>query len=134
MGGMVGGESKSHARGKKKQWKKPRIMVRVDMTPMVDVAFLLLIFFMVTTVFRLPQAMEINLPPEQAENTEIEIKQSTMLNFRVDNDNKLYANVGNDLPKLIPWDSLESKILERRTQVGTKLTIVAKLLPQAPFS
>ena len=32
------------------------------MTPMVDVAFLLLIFFMVTTVFRRPQAMEVNLP------------------------------------------------------------------------
>jgi biopolymer transport protein ExbD len=39
--------------------------VRIDMTPMVDVAFLLLIFFMVTTVFRTPQALEINLPPDR---------------------------------------------------------------------
>ena len=39
---------------------KRRVGVRIDMTPMVDVAFLLLIFFMVTTVFRTPQALEIN--------------------------------------------------------------------------
>ena len=38
--------------------KKKRVGVRIDMTPMVDVAFLLLIFFMVTTVFRRPLAME----------------------------------------------------------------------------
>ena len=39
-----------------------RIAIRIDMTPMVDIAFLLLIFYMVTTVFSMPQAMEINLP------------------------------------------------------------------------
>ena len=44
---------------------KRRVGVRIDMTPMVDVAFLLLIFFMVTTVFRTPQALEINLPPDK---------------------------------------------------------------------
>ena len=39
------------------------------MTPMVDIAFLLLIFYMVTTVFAMPQAMEINLPkPEEIDN------------------------------------------------------------------
>jgi len=42
--------------------KRKRVGIRVDMTPMVDVAFLLLIFFMVTTVFRRPLAMEINMP------------------------------------------------------------------------
>ena len=36
--------------------KKRRIGISIDMTPMVDVAFLLLIFFMVTTVFRQPLA------------------------------------------------------------------------------
>ena len=43
---------------------KRRVGIRIDMTPLVDVAFLLLIFFMVTTVFRTPQALEINLPPD----------------------------------------------------------------------
>ena len=55
-------------KGKKGGLRRPkrRVRIRIDMTPMVDVAFLLLIFFMVTTVFRKPQAMEVNLPPKDA--------------------------------------------------------------------
>jgi biopolymer transport protein ExbD len=55
-------------------WARPRPGIRIDMTPMVDIAFLLLVFFMVTTVFRLPQAMEINLPPEVEVPMELEKK------------------------------------------------------------
>lgn len=36
--------------------------VNLDMTPMVDIAFLLLIFFMATTVFKQPESISILLP------------------------------------------------------------------------
>jgi biopolymer transport protein ExbD len=42
--------------------KKRRIGVSIDMTPMVDVAFLLLIFFMCTTQFKPPEKDKITLP------------------------------------------------------------------------
>jgi biopolymer transport protein ExbD len=48
---------------------------------MVDVAFLLLIFFMCTTVFRKPQALEINLPPDPL--AKVEIAESNVLTLRV---------------------------------------------------
>ena len=51
--------------------KKKRSRIAIDMTPFVDIAFLLLIFFMVTTVFNLPQAMELNLPEENAEDATV---------------------------------------------------------------
>lgn len=35
---------------------------KIDMTPMVDLAFLLLTFFMFATTFNKPQTMEITLP------------------------------------------------------------------------
>jgi len=42
--------------------KQARVAIRIDMTPMVDVAFLLLTFFMLTTQFRPPEDMTIELP------------------------------------------------------------------------
>jgi biopolymer transport protein ExbD len=75
---------------------KRRVGIRIDMTPMVDVAFLLLIFFMVTTVFRTPQALEINLPPD--ENVKIEVAESKVLSVRVLPDDRAYWKRGTD-----PW-------------------------------
>lgn len=42
--------------------KMRRIGISMDMTPMVDIAFLLLIFFMATTVFKPPEQDKIELP------------------------------------------------------------------------
>jgi biopolymer transport protein ExbD len=75
---------------------KRRVGIRIDMTPMVDIAFLLLIFFMVTTVFRTPQALEINLPPD--EKVKIEVAQSKVLTLRVLESDRVYWRRGED-----PW-------------------------------
>jgi biopolymer transport protein ExbD len=87
---------------------KRRLSIRIDMTPMVDIAFLLLIFYMVTTVFAMPQAMEINLPPaDQVED--VEVKESNLLSIRVDEDGRYWWNLRTptpeNLPVLIPSDS-----------------------------
>src|SRR5258708_13138006 len=68
-------------KGKGVHRPKRRVGIRIDMTPMVDVAFLLLIFFMVTTVFRTPQALEINLPPDK--EAKVNVAQSKVLSIRV---------------------------------------------------
>ena len=47
--------------------KKRRIGISIDMMPMVDVAFLLLIFFMVTTQFKPPEKDKITLPESNSE-------------------------------------------------------------------
>src|SRR6478672_11587339 len=79
-------------KGKKRRHRKRRLGVRIDMTPMVDVAFLLLIFFMVTTVFRTPQALEINLPPK---DIQIPISENHILTIRVLPD-KMFWSLGGD--------------------------------------
>ncbi|MDM7913647.1 MAG: biopolymer transporter ExbD [Candidatus Eisenbacteria bacterium] len=70
---------------------KRRVAIRIDMTPMVDIAFLLLIFFMVTTVFRKPQAMEVNLPPA---DTKVQVAESNVLTLYVTPDNGFYWRMG----------------------------------------
>ena len=47
--------------------KKRRIGISIDMTPMVDIAFLLLIFFMTTTQFQPPEKDKITLPESSSE-------------------------------------------------------------------
>jgi biopolymer transport protein ExbD len=73
---------------------KHRISIRIDMTPMVDVAFLLLIFFMVTTVFRQPQAMEINLPPK---DQSVKVAQSHVIVLRVNSQGNIFWNMVTDM-------------------------------------
>jgi len=48
--------------------KKRRIGISIDMTPMVDVAFLLLIFFMLTTQMKPPETDKITLPESNSES------------------------------------------------------------------
>ena len=69
---------------------KRRIAVRLDMTPMVDIAFLLLIFYMVSTVFAMPQAMEINLPPD---GPPVILAESNLLTVRVDKEGRYLWNL-----------------------------------------
>jgi biopolymer transport protein ExbD len=122
-----------------KAWKRPRVSIRIDMTPMVDIAFLLLVFFMVTTVFRLPQAMEINLPPESEVAMELEVGESRLLTLRVIEDNELFYNVGSDLPQPLAWDSLRAKLMERKAVVGldkegrSRLIIVARVCRKSSY-
>jgi len=51
-----------HKKGGMRKRAPKRIGVKIDMTPMVDVAFLLLIFFMCTTQFKQPEKDKITLP------------------------------------------------------------------------
>ena len=81
---------------------KRRLAIRIDMTPMVDIAFLLLIFYMVTTVFSMPQAMEINLPPVEDIEEQVEVKESNLLTLRVDGENRYWWNLKTPSPDNLP--------------------------------
>jgi len=129
MGAVDAPAPRGHDKKKKKHKKKRRIGVRLDMTPMVDVAFLLLTFFMLTTTMSKPQTMEINLPPSQAK---IEVAQSNLLTLRVKEDGSLYQNFAQDAPTKLDFKELQ-KFLRQSSQQNPKLITLLKVDRKGKF-
>lgn len=77
------------------------MMTMFNMASMTDVIFLLLIFFMVTSTFVFPSALEVNLP-QSSEQTAV--KPGTRV--WVDKDLNMYAAFGEAEPKALPADEL----------------------------
>jgi len=67
--------------------KKKRVNVAVDMTPLVDVAFLLLTFFMLTTQFKPPEEVEIILP---SSHSEIKLPESNTMTLHISKDGVIF--------------------------------------------
>jgi biopolymer transport protein ExbD len=121
-----GGGPKQKGGGRRKPRRRG---VRIDMTPMVDVAFLLLIFFMVTTVFRRPQALELTLPAERAE---IEVPEGNVMQIRVTSAGKLFTNIGLDAPQPVEVTKLHEVVGAHRSK-NPALCAVIKIDRQAPY-
>jgi biopolymer transport protein ExbD len=122
MAGMDGGAApRGHDKKKKKHKKMRRLGVRIDMTPMVDVAFLLLTFFMLTTSMNRPQTMEINLPPEK---TTVEVAESNVLTLRVKEDGSIFWNIANENPQKVEQKNFRSLMAEKNQQNPKLVTLI----------
>jgi biopolymer transport protein ExbD len=69
--------------------KKRRVGVRIDMTPMVDIAFLLLIFYMSTTQFKPPEKKSVTLPTS---HSQISLPDKDVINVTVTADDSIFVD------------------------------------------
>jgi len=95
MAEIAEGGGGGHGKGGKKRAKKQS--TRIDMTPMVDLAFLLLTFFVLTSTFSKPKSMELSLPAPPDDIT----KQPPVKNgitFLLTKDDRIFYYVGEFYP------------------------------------
>ncbi|MDP2209514.1 MAG: biopolymer transporter ExbD [Bacteroidota bacterium] len=124
MGAVNTAAPRGHEKKKGKKRKPRRLGINIDMTPMVDIAFLLLTFFMLTTTMTKPQTMEINLPPSS--DVKVEIAESNLMTLRVKEDGAIYWNMGIESPKKVEFNNLRILMKERYEQ-NPKLTVLLKI-------
>ena len=86
-----GGGGGKHKGGKPKGKKQS---THIDMTPMVDLAFLLLTFFMLTTSFNKPKIMQIIMPDTKDTTHRKDVNQENVMNLLVGPDNRLFYYIG----------------------------------------
>jgi biopolymer transport protein ExbD len=107
---------------------KRRIGIKIDMTPMVDIAFLLLIFYMSTTQFKPPEKKSVALP---ASHSDIKLPEKDILNITVTKEDSIAVDYVDR--KEVEIQGKKERVLERiyedvnlNTLAGTILSIRAK--------
>lgn len=108
--------------------------INIDMNPMVDLAFLLLTFFMLTTTFSKPQAMEIVMPLKpkaNEETTEQPIKESRAVTLILGDDNKVFWYQGVTDPQVFETSfddqGVRKLLLNKNTEIENVVILVKPL-------
>lgn len=104
--------------------KKKRVNVAIDMTPLVDVAFLLLTFFMMTTQFKPPEEVEVSLP---SSHSEWKVPETNLMQLWITKDSKIF--LGFDAPYMM--QALFGKEFRLKSATEVKKADLANLLIKA---
>ncbi|MBL7743982.1 MAG: biopolymer transporter ExbD [Chitinophagaceae bacterium] len=90
----TGGGDSGHKKGPGVK-KAKKLSTRVDMTPMVDLGFLLITFFIFTATMSSPTTMDLNMPKESdKKEDETKVKQSGALTIMLGKDNNVFYYEG----------------------------------------
>lgn len=121
-------EKHTPAKGAKRRAKK--IAAHLDMTPMVDLAFLLLTFFMLTTTFAKMQTMEINMPIPHVKDTPIAGKNALTVVLADDNRMFYYFGFPGDAPEVLETDfsndGIRKVLLSERVKSNKHMVVLIK--------
>lgn len=129
-GDALGGGGKQRRGSKSKRKGKKRVGFRLDMTPLVDITFLLLTFFMLTTSMLKPQTLQLSVPREEVE---IEVKCSELMKIRIREDGALFYNVCNDQPTRVTLKELRKVATDQNIALKNRLITSLIAHPNAAY-
>ena len=129
-GGGEGGKKGGKVRSKKSS-------TRIDMTPMVDLAFLLLTFFILTTTLSKPQTMEITMPEKPKEgDKQPEVNEKKVLTLVLGANDKVYWYVGITEPEAkrtdFSKDGIRKVLVEKKSEIRD-LIVLIKAMDEAKY-
>lgn len=135
MAELGGGGGGSKKKGGKVRVKKAS--TRIDMTPMVDLAFLLLTFFVMTTTLNKPQAMQVTMPDKPKEDDKPpEVNEKNVLTLVMGENDKIYWYIGITNPEVKVTDfsatGIRKVLLEKKAEIP-KLIVLIKSLDEARY-
>ena len=111
--------------------------VNIDMNPMVDLAFLLLTFFMLTTTFNKPKVMEVRMPVKTTEadaEKEQPVKESRAVTLVLGSDDAIYWYRGITEPELNKTTYEEDGIATVMQDLKAGIEDMVVLIKPAPDS
>ncbi len=107
--------------------KARRVGVAVDMTPLVDVAFLLLTFFMLTTQFKPPEELEVQLPDS---HSAIKLPEKDVMSISFDKEGRVFLGVDKQADMEYIFQSPEARY-KSAVQIDSLRTVLPELLIRA---
>lgn len=124
MASIEGGGDGGHKKGRGVK-KAKKLSTRVDMTPMVDLGFLLITFFIFTATMSSPTSMDLNMPKEtEDEKEKTEVKQSGALTVMLGKNDQVYYYEGeltqenaSQIFKQGTFTTIRKEIIDKRNSV-----------------
>lgn len=124
----TGGGDSGHKKGPGVK-KAKKLNTKVDMTPFVDIGFLLITFFIFTATMSAPTTMDLNMPKDtDKKDQETKVKQSGALNILLGKENSLFYYEGELDPTGSNFHSASFKEI-RDIIIHKKKEIVDKYVP-----